>query len=186
MKRAMYFLIVLGCFELRASSLEMLMSGKIVSIQDSKTGSQTIQKGGAAKAKVLVTLVAGGAQEKDLRQSLKQSVPRVIKGWLEARQSNSGQLVQAVPVTFLSHPDSVKCKNTASGDKMICQMSYLSNNNNYVEIPATMSGNYSLSVNLKAPQSGAPIYSKNSSGYEFWVEGQGSRSFASFAGLPEN
>ena len=65
-------------------------------------------------------------------------------------------------------------------------MSYQSDNNNYVEVPAKMAGNYSLGLKLKAPQSETPIYSKNNSSLEFSVEGQPSRAFASFAGLPEN
>ena len=186
MKRILYLVGLLFCIGTRASSIEMLLSGNVISFQDSQTGSKVIQKGGSALAKVSVNLIVGGAQENEVRKSLMQSVPRAIKGWIEARQSNSGRLVQSVPVTFSSRLDSIKCKKSSSGDKTLCQMSYQSDNNNYVEVPAKMAGNYSLGLKLKAPQSETPIYSKNNSSLEFSVEGQPSRAFASFAGLPEN
>lgn len=187
MKRAIFSLVVLACFEAQASSLDMLMSGKVVQVQDSQSGAKVIQKGSSAKAKLSVTLVAGGTQEREVRQSLRDSLPRAIKGFIEARLSSSGQVVQSVPVVFSANPDSMRCKNSSSGEKVICQVNYLNDENNWVEVPTKSSGSYSLSVNLKTPQNGTPIYSRNSSSFEFMVEGsKAARSFASFAGLPEN
>lgn len=187
MKLFIFLLLFWGYYEAQASALNMVLSGKVVSVQDRQSGDKVIQKGGSAKAKISVTLVAGGAQERLVRQSLGESLPKMIKGTIETRFSSSGRVVQSVPVTFLANPNSMRCKNSISQEKVICQVIYRSDENNWVEISAQNPGYYSVGVNLKAPQNGAPIYSKNNESYEFMVEGnRATRSFASFSGLPEN
>lgn len=186
MWKIIYSLGILACLEAHASSADLLLSGKVVSVEDSQTGSEVVQKGGTAKAKLTVTLVAGGTQERDVRELIKQKLPRFIKGWIEAKNSRSSQIVQSVPVTFFSNPDSVRCKNSMSGDKVICQVSFRNESNNTVEIPAQMTGSHSLNVSFKEPLNGSSMLLKRGPNIQYFVDGKGPKSFATFAGLPEN
>ena len=186
MVRAFILIALVMGFQFRALATEMLLTSKIVSIEDSQSQSRVIRKGGSVKAKVGVVIAVKGTSAFEIKKWISENVPETIQGTLEARRPSSDRLVASVSEQFTANRNLIKCKQAKSGSGQICQIQYVNQNNNYVEVPTTGTGMYALTLRLREPNTVATLVMMNGKAMEYSVEGGVSRAFASFAGLPEN
>ena len=176
----------LSIFSVKASAIEMYLTGKVISVEDARSRSQIVSKGGAASAKLSVRMLSRGSSRAEIQKWISQNLPRSVSGEMEVKHQASGQVIQALPVSFYTNAKVARCKASTDGIGEVCEINFSNRNNNWAQFPAKTAGYFALNLKLKEPQSDTPIVTNSGPDVEFMVEGNSSRSFASFAGLPEN